>query len=63
VRGERQRDGAIAGLGLGLHLARTLTRAQGGELAYEAADGGGARFVLTLPAADAAVSAINGAAT
>ncbi len=63
VRSERQRDGSIAGLGLGLHLARTLTRAQGGELACEAPEGGGARFVLTLPAADAADTASNGAAT
>jgi two-component system phosphate regulon sensor histidine kinase PhoR len=65
VRGERQRDGAIAGLGLGLHLARTLARAQGGELVCEAPDGGGARFVLTLPAAtetSATTSNINGAA-
>src|SRR5262249_35279191 len=68
VRGERQRDGAIAGLGLGLHLARTLTRAQGGELTCEAGEGGGARFVVTLPAAEVPVLAAvppttNGAST
>jgi len=68
VRGERQRDGAIAGLGLGLHLARTLTRAQGGELTGEAAEGGGASFVVTLPAAEMPVlaavpPATNGAST
>ncbi len=37
-----------AGLGLGLALSRSLARAMGGELAYRAADDGGAVFVVTL---------------
>jgi signal transduction histidine kinase len=55
VRGEAQRDGSVPGLGIGLHLARTLLRAQGGELRYEepADAGGGACFVLSLPLAEA----------
>ncbi|HET9314154.1 MAG TPA: sensor histidine kinase, partial [Vicinamibacteria bacterium] len=38
------------GLGLGLALCRSLARAQGGDLELEDAAGGGAAFVLTLPA-------------
>jgi signal transduction histidine kinase len=41
---------APAGLGLGLTLSRSLARAMGGDLAYHARDGGGATFVLQLPA-------------
>lgn len=40
---------APAGLGLGLTLVRALVRAHGGEIRYADADGGGARFVVTLP--------------
>lgn len=39
------------GAGLGLYIARSLARAMGGDLIAEAATGGGARFVLTLPPA------------
>jgi signal transduction histidine kinase len=44
-------DDAPAGLGLGLALARSLARAQGGELALTDAHTAGACFVLTLPTA------------
>ena len=38
-----------AGVGLGLSIARQLARGLGGDLRCEAAEGGGAAFVLTLP--------------
>jgi signal transduction histidine kinase len=41
---------APAGLGLGLTLVRALVRAHGGEIRYADSNGGGARFVVTLPA-------------
>lgn len=44
-------DNAPAGLGLGLALARSLARAQGGELALVDSRTAGACFVLTLPTA------------
>ena len=39
----------IQGSGLGLTLARQMARAHGGDLRYEARDGGGSCFVMTLP--------------
>ncbi len=39
------------GLGLGLAISRDIVRDFGGELRAENRDGGGARFVITLPAA------------
>jgi signal transduction histidine kinase len=47
VRGDQ--PDAPAGIGLGLVLVKTLTEAQGGTVAYRDNDGGGARFVVTLP--------------
>jgi two-component system, NtrC family, sensor kinase len=38
------------GSGLGLAISRHLANSMGGELTAENSDGGGARFVLTLPA-------------
>ncbi|MEQ1693128.1 MAG: ATP-binding protein [Gemmatimonas sp.] len=42
----------VRGTGLGLSIARGLAEAQGGTLQYRARIGGGAVFVLTLPAAE-----------
>jgi two-component system, OmpR family, phosphate regulon sensor histidine kinase PhoR len=39
------------GAGLGLSIARQLARGQGGELRYAPRTGGGAEFILELPAA------------
>ena len=50
TRGTSGSDGP-AGLGLGLALSMSLARAMGGELTYKPRDGGGATFVLSLPAA------------
>lgn len=44
------------GAGLGLTIARRLARDQGGDLACHARDGGGAVFVLSLPAAKEAAA-------
>jgi len=50
-RFERISDrGAQAGTGLGLYIARQLAHAMDGSLAYQARPGGGACFVLSLPA-------------
>ncbi len=48
----RRKDAGTPGLGLGLALARSLARAQGGDLLVRSTTGAGATFVLTLPAAD-----------
>ncbi len=49
-RGSAHRHGSIPGVGLGLHLARTIVRRHGGDLVCRAPDGDGAgtEFVFTL---------------
>ncbi|RMH20659.1 MAG: sensor histidine kinase [Acidobacteria bacterium] len=47
ARGESQ--GGPEGLGLGLVLVRALVTAQGGDIRYAGAAGGGAVFTVTLP--------------
>ncbi len=39
----------IQGSGLGLTIARQIARAHGGDVVYEARDGGGSCFILRLP--------------
>ncbi|MEO8452645.1 MAG: ATP-binding protein, partial [Gemmatimonadota bacterium] len=41
----------VGGTGLGLAISRQLARAQGGDIRYRPAAGGGSVFTLTLPAA------------
>lgn len=54
VRGRAHAHGGVPGAGLGLHLARAIARAHGGELACEPrTDGPGACFRLSLPRAPA----------
>ncbi len=40
----------VPGTGLGLTLARQIARAHGGDIVYSPREGGGSRFILTLPA-------------
>lgn len=49
VRGAGSRSG---GLGIGLAICRRLVRAHGGTLEAGSGEGGGGRFVFTLPAAE-----------
>jgi signal transduction histidine kinase len=48
-RGDGARRDAVPGIGLGLHVARSLVAAHGGSLRVEAREGGGSAFVLWLP--------------
>ena len=50
-RGGGDRGSAVAGAGIGLAVVRELVEAQGGRAWVEDAGGGGARFVVELPAA------------
>jgi two-component system, OmpR family, sensor histidine kinase KdpD len=47
-------EGAVAGAGLGLAICRAIVRAHGGEIEAQRREGGGARFVFTLPATESA---------
>jgi signal transduction histidine kinase len=46
----RDRASAVAGTGIGLAVVRDLTRLQGGDARVEESPGGGARFLVELPA-------------
>lgn len=50
ARGQAQQHGSIAGVGIGLYLARSIARRHGGDLLCQSPrTGSGAEFVLTLP--------------
>ena len=51
---ESHRESAVAGSGIGLAVVRQIVHQHGGSVRAEAADGGGARFVMELPCMPAA---------
>jgi two-component system sensor histidine kinase KdpD len=51
IRGHE--ESAIPGVGLGLAICRAIVNAHGGQIGGENREGGGARFVFTLPAQSA----------
>ncbi len=53
VRLDGHRESAVAGSGIGLAVVRQVAEGHGGRAYVEGADGGGARFVVELPAAAA----------
>jgi signal transduction histidine kinase len=54
---ERDRGSSVAGTGIGLSVVRELATLHGGRVYVEGAPGGGARFVIELPAVAAPGSA------
>jgi two-component system OmpR family sensor kinase len=50
-RQDASRDRHTGGFGLGLSIVRRVALVHGGDVVLEEADGGGARFVITLPPA------------
>jgi signal transduction histidine kinase len=55
----RDVESAVAGSGIGLAVVRELVAGHGGSAHVEEAAGGGARFVVSLPADDADVASAN----
>lgn len=49
VDGVKTHEGSDVGLGLGLHISKTIIERQGGAVGVESAPGQGARFWFTLP--------------
>jgi len=45
-------EGTVVGVGLGLAICQAIVRAHGGEIEARRREGGGARFVFTLPATE-----------
>ncbi len=55
-------EGTVVGVGLGLAIVQAIVRAHGGEIEAQRREGGGARFVFTLPATESPPAAEAGAA-
>jgi two-component system OmpR family sensor kinase len=53
ARGSSAQRTGNSGLGLGLHIVKTLVELHGGEVGVESEPGQGARFWFCLPAVDA----------
>ena len=62
-RGERSRNRAAGGAGLGLAIARQLVEAMGGQIGVESVVGEGSTFTIRLPRADQAPVSANGTAS
>jgi two-component system OmpR family sensor kinase len=56
-RGAAARAGAVPGIGLGLALSHAIVKAHGGRIEASSPVAGGALFTVSLPFADAAVTA------
>ena len=50
LRLDASRDRHTGGFGLGLAIVRRIALVHGGEIRLDAAEGGGARFAMLLPA-------------
>jgi two-component system, NtrC family, sensor histidine kinase HydH len=49
-------SGRVGGTGLGLAIVKRIVEEHGGQVDVESAEGRGARFIITLPSAEAAVA-------
>ena len=55
-------EGTVVGVGLGLAIAQAIVRSHGGEIEAQRREGGGARFVFTLPSTESTSAGTQAAA-